>query len=269
MHKTIAVAIGKGGMGKTTTAVNLAACLAIAEKKTLLIDFDAAASCSDYLGFTRDKAVDGIFKVFSFAKSISHVIRKTDLEYLDVIPSDISSPDIEERLMRLTSYVFIFKNILNSPELYTYDYVVIDCPPSLKGLTTIALTSANSILIPVKAGNLSLFALEKMLDFITWIRRLYNSQLKVEGVLRTMYEADTRAWNKTNDELLKCCNDILLDIVIPKNTHLVDAEFYHKPAVLYNLKSRGSQAYLQLANRILNHNRLQSAANVRQASGTS
>ena len=126
MRRTIAVAIGKGGVGKTTSAVNLAACLAIAEKKTLLIDFDPASSCSEYLGFTIDKIDSGIFKVFSFAKSISSVIHKTDLEYLDFIPSDISSPDTEERLARLTNYVYLFRNILNSPELHSYEFIIRD-----------------------------------------------------------------------------------------------------------------------------------------------
>lgn len=254
MRKIIAIAVGKGGVGKTTTAINLSACLAAAERKTLLIDFDPAGSCSGFLNFLPDKIESGIFKVFSFAKSILQVINKTDLEFLDFIPSDISTPDIEERLIRLTSYVYLFKNILNTPELLSYEYIIIDCPPSLKGLTSIALTTADTLLIPVKAGDFSILALRKMFDYYFWIKSHYNAQLKIEGILRTMYEADTKAWSLTNEELVRGYGSFLLETVIPKNTTLTEAEFFHKPVILYNLKARGAQAYLNLTKEILLHN---------------
>jgi chromosome partitioning protein len=251
MRKIIAIAVGKGGVGKTTTAINLSACLAAAEKKTLLIDFDPAGSCTGFLNYQHESTESGIFKVFSFAKSIMQVINKTDLEFLDFIPSDISTPDIEERLIRLTSYVYLFKNILNSPELLSYEYIIIDCPPSLKGLTSIALTTADAVLIPIKAGDFSILALKKMFDFYYWIKSHYNSQLKIEGILRTMYEADTKAWAMTNEELFKSYGSYLFETVIPKNTTITEAEFFHKPAILYNLKAHGAQAYLNLTNEIL------------------
>jgi chromosome partitioning protein len=251
MRKIIAIAVGKGGVGKTTTAINLSACLAASEKKTLLIDFDPSGSCSGFLNFQPDKIESGIFKVFSFAKSITQVINKTELEFLDFIPSDISTPDIEERLIRITSYVYLFKNILNSPELLSYEYIIIDCPPSLKGLTSIALTTADSVLIPIKAGDFSILALKKMFDYYLWIKSHYNAQLKIEGILRTIYEPDTRAWSLTNEELVRGYGSYLFETAIPKNTTLTEAEFFHKPAILYNLRSPGSQAYLNLAKEIL------------------
>jgi chromosome partitioning protein len=254
MRKIIAIAVGKGGVGKTTTAINLSACLAAAEKKTLLIDFDPSGSCTGFLKSEHDKNDSGIFKVFSFAKSITQVINKTDLEFLDFIPSDISTPDIEERLIRLTSHVYLFKNILNSPELSSYEYIIIDCPPSLKGLTSIALTTADTLLIPIKAGDFSILALRKMFEYYFWIKSHYNSALKIEGILRTMYESDTRAWLLTNEELVKGYGSYLFETVIPKNTTLTEAEFFHKPAILYNLKARGSQAYLNLTKEILLNN---------------
>ena len=252
MRKIVAVAICKGGVGKTTTSVNLAASLAVAEKKTLLIDFDPTASCSSYLGFTSDKEFSGIFKILSFNISIPQVITKTELDFLDFIPSDISTPDIEERLLRIANYAYLFKNILNSPELFNYDYIIIDCPPSLKGLTTIALIAANSVLLPVKAGEFSIEALRKMFKYFLWIKRSYNSHLQIEGILRTMYEGDTNAWKLTNEELHKCYGSYLLNTIIPKNSNLIEAEFRRRPAVLCNLKSPGAQAYFRLSQEIMN-----------------
>jgi len=255
MRKIIAIAIGKGGVGKTTTAINLSACLAASEKKTLLIDFDPSGSCSGFLNFGSNKIESGIFKVFSFAKSIMQVINKTEMEFLDFISSDVSSPDIEERLIRITSSVYLFKNILNSPELHSYEYIILDCPPSLKGLTSIALTTADTILIPIKAGDFSILALRKMFDYYNWIKSHYNAHLKIEGILRTIYEADTISWSLTNEELFRSYKSYLFETVIPKNTTLIEAEFFHKPAILYDLRAPGSQAYLNLAKEILLKNR--------------
>jgi chromosome partitioning protein len=133
MSKTIAVAVPKGGVGKTATAVNLAASLAVGEKKTLLIDFDPSGACSTYLGFDSENFKGDIFDVISFTTHISKVVHPTDLNNLDIIPSDFSNLEREERLGRLTTNTNIFKNILISNELVGYDYIIIDCPPYLKG----------------------------------------------------------------------------------------------------------------------------------------
>ena len=254
MGKTIAVAVPKGGVGKTATAVNLAASLAVAEKKTLLIDFDPSGACSNYLGFNPDNFQGDIFDVISFTTHISKVIHPTDLSNLEIIPSDFSNLIREERLNRLTTNTNIFKNILDADELKKYDFIIIDCPPYLKGLTTLALTASNSLLIPVKAGQFSITALKKILKYVDIIRLNYNPKLQIEGVLLTMYEAHTKAWAMTNEKLDEGFSDYLFKTIIPKNVAITESEFFSKPAILFNVKSKGSIAYLELANEIIQKN---------------
>ncbi len=251
MRKIIAVAVPKGGAGKTTTAVNLAASLAVAEKKTLLIDFDPSGACSIYLGFNLGDSEGDIFDVFTFTKHISKVIHKTDLPNLDFIPTNISSIQKEERLARLTNNPYLFTNILNHDELLGYEFIIIDCPPYIKGLTTIALTAAKSILVPVKAGQISLVALKKMFEHIKWIKSGVNKNLAIEGILLTMYEPNTKAWNLTKEELQNKFGDYIFKTVIPKNVSMPESEFFGKPAVLFNATSKGSLAYLALAQEII------------------
>ncbi|MGA9295151.1 MAG: ParA family protein [Ignavibacteriaceae bacterium] len=254
MSKIIAVAVPKGGVGKTATAVNLAASLAVAEKKTLLIDFDPSGACSTYLGFESETFKGDIFDVISFSTHISKVIHHTDLNNLDIIPSDFSNLEREERLNRLTNNTNIFKNILISEELLVYDFIIIDCPPYLKGLTTIALAASSSLLIPVKAGQFSITALKKIFKYVGIIRNNMNPNLQIEGILLTMYEANTKAWTLTNEKLNESYGDYILQTVIPKNIAITESEFFSKPAILFNVKSKGSIAYLQLADEIIKKN---------------
>jgi chromosome partitioning protein len=251
MRKIIAVAVPKGGVGKTTTAVNLAASLAVAEKKTLLIDFDPSGSCTAYMGFTPDVIKGDIFKVFSYAKSIAQVIHKTELPNLDFIPSYVTTTEVEERLERLTRNAYLFNNILSLEELSCYEYIIIDCPHYIKGLTTIALVAANSILIPVKAGKFSLSALKRMINYIDSLKKTVNARLKVEGILLTMYESNTKAQIMTNEELHKNFGEYIFKTVIPKNVAITESEFFGKPSILFNAKAKGSLAYLNLAQEII------------------
>ena len=254
MSKIISVAVPKGGVGKTATAVNLAASFAVAEKKTLLIDFDPSGACSTYLGFDSDNFKGDIFDVISFTTHISKVIHQTELNNLDIIPADFSNLEREERLYRLTNNTNIFKNILISNDLLVYDYIIIDCPPYLKGITTIALAASSSLLIPVKAGQFSISALKKIFRYIDFIRSSLNPNLKVEGILLTMYESNTKAWNLTKEKLNESFGDYILKTVIPKNIAITESEFFSKPAILFNVKAKGSIAYLQLANEIMQKN---------------
>jgi len=250
LTKIITIAIPKGGVGKTTTAVNLAASLAVLEKRTLLIDTDPFGACSMSLGFTAEKTKGGIYEVFNFMHSVSQVIHRTDIAFLDFIPTNITSQQAEERMMRLAENRTLLKNILRTIAPH-YDYVIIDTPPVLRGLTTNALTCADSVLIPIKSGHFSLEGIDKLFKYFEWIHEAANKSLQIEGILQTMYEPHTKVTEITDRELQLRYRKHLLKTTIPKNTHLTEASFYGKPAVLFNAASKGTLAYLELAHELI------------------
>ncbi len=253
MSKCIAIAVPKGGVGKTTTAVNLGATFAALEKRTLLIDTDPFGACSLSLGFTPEKTKGGLFQVFNFTHSLIQVVHRTELPLLDFVPSNIHSPQMEERFMRLAENRTLLKNALRGVAPH-YDYVILDCPPFLRGLTTNALTCADSVLVPVKSGHFSLDAIDKLLRYLVWIRGAANKTLELEGILLTMYEPNTKVTDITERELHVRFRRYLLNTTIPKNTQLAEASFYGKPALLFNANSKGTLAYLQLAREIIARN---------------
>lgn len=250
MAKIIAVALPKGGVGKTVTSVNLAASLAVAERRTLLIDLDTIGASALSLGFTESKVQTGLFEVFNFITTLPRAIHKTELSHLDFIPSNIDSLQREDRMARLADNRAILKNALR-PIVREYDFIILDCPPFLRGLTTNALVAADSVLIPVKSGHFSLDAVDRLFKYLGWIREVANRDISIEGILVTMHEPNTRVTDITMRELQGRYRRHLLDIVIPKNTILSEASFYGRPAILYNASSRGSIAYLSLAREMI------------------
>jgi chromosome partitioning protein len=250
LGKIITIAIPKGGVGKTTTAVNLSASLAVLEKRVLLIDTDPFGACSMSLGFTSEKINSGLYEVFSFIHSMSQVIHRTELAFLDFVPANIQSIQAEERILRLSENRTLLKNILRNV-MSQYDYIIIDTPPVLRGLTTNALTCADSVLIPIRSGHFSLEGIEKLFKYFEWIHEVANKTLQVEGILQTMYEPHTKVTEITDRELQLRFRRYLLRTIIPKNTNLSEASFYGKPAVLFNASSRGTLAYLELARELI------------------
>ena len=256
MAKTIAVAIPKGGVGKTTTAVNLAASLAVAEQRTLLIDMDTAGASALSLGYSDGTIKAGLFEVFNFISSLSNAIHKTALTYLDFIPSNVQSMQTEERMLRLAENRAILRNALRGIA-HRYEYIILDCPPVLRGLSTNALTASDSVIIPVKPGHFALDAVERLFKYLDWVRDVANKDLMVEGILLTMHEPNIRVTEITLRELRSKYGKHLFDIVVPKNTAVSEASFYGKPAILYNVHSRGAAAYLSLAREIIARTRAQ------------
>ena len=250
MARIIAVALPKGGVGKTTTAVNLAASLAVAEQRTLLVDLDSFGASGLSLGFTAGRIRAGLYEVFNFITSLPNAIHTTDLEFLEVIPANVNTHQRDERLARMAENRSILKNALR-PVLGQYDYVILDCPPTLRGLTTNALTAADAVLIPVKSGHFSLDAVDKMFKYLEWIRDVANKTLAIEGILVTMHEPNTRVSDITLRELQLKYRKSMFQIYIPKNTVLSEASFFGTPAILYKVNSRGAAAYMSLAREII------------------
>lgn len=254
MSKVISIAIPKGGVGKTTTAVNLAACLAAAEKRTLIIDMDPAGSCSVSFGIENENINGDIFDVLNFHKSIPQVIQKTELTNLDFVPSKIINYQDEERLARIANNVNLLNNIIQQ-QLNTYKFIIIDTPPYLRGSTSLALAASNSVIIPIKSGNYSLIALKKMINYILWIRNNHNVGLKIEGIVHTMYEANTKVSAITDNILYKKFGKYVFNTNIPKNSAIPESTYYGKPVVLYDAKSKGADSYLRLSQEIILRNK--------------
>lgn len=250
MGRVIAIAIPKGGVGKTTTAVNLSASLAVMDKKVLLIDTDPFGACAMSLGISKDRIKSGLYEAFNFVYSISQVIHHTEIPMLDLVPINVKSVQEEERMLRVSENRTLLKNLIRSV-VPLYDYIIIDTPPVLRGLTTNALVCADSVLIPIRAGNFSIEGIDKLFRYFEWIQNVANKPLLIEGILQTMYEPHTRATEITEKELQSKYQKYLLRTIIPKNTILAEASFYGKPAILFNASSKSALAYLELASELM------------------
>lgn len=250
MVKIIAVALPKGGVGKTTTAVNIATAFAQSDKKTLLIDMDPSGACASSLGFNREKVKYDIFSVLQYTCSLSKAIHHTEYPSLDFIPVKQLSYIEEIRLGKILTNDQLLGNILR-PETFSYDYVVIDCPPYLVGTTNAALMAADSVIIPITPGLYALEAIRRILERLKTIRKNYNRNLRVEGILLTIYEYNTKVSFATKKELFKTYPNLIFSTSIPKNATVGEASIHRKPVIVYDPAAKASKAYLNLSREII------------------
>jgi chromosome partitioning protein len=249
--KVISVCLPKGGVGKTTTAVNLAASFAVAEKKTLLIDTDPFGASAISLGFTPEKIKAGISEVFSFTHSIQHAVHKTELEYMDFVPSNVNSIQRDDRFSKISENRVVLKNAIRGI-MQHYEYIIIDCPPMMRGIVSNALTASTSVLLPVRCGHFALEAISKLFRYVDYLKEVANPSLYIEGIVLTMYESNTKATEIAEREIKLRYNKFLFKTTIPRNHLLTESTFYGKPVILYNVNCNVSMSYLELAYEIIN-----------------
>lgn len=252
MGRIIATVNQKGGVGKTTTAVNLAAGLAAAERQTLLVDLDPQGNATTGLGITKPASYPTAYHVLLEGEAIDKAIVPTDLKALSLIPADIDLVGAELELVPLPRREFRLRGMLVgiAPQ---FDYVIIDCPPSLGLLTLNALTAADSVLIPLQCEFYALEGLAKLLSTIRLVKDRMNTRLEIEGILLTMFDGRTTLATQVRAEVKQYFGAQLFETIIPRNVRLSEAPSHGKPIILYDLRSAGAVAYLELAKEVLAH----------------
>ena len=254
MGKIIAIANQKGGVGKTTTTVNLAASLGVLEKKVLLIDADPQANATSGLGIDVDGVEVGTYQLLEHTKTAKETIVKTSSPNVDLIPSHIDLVAIEIELVDKEEREYMMKKAITSLK-DEYDYILIDCAPSLGLLTLNALTAADSVIIPIQCEYFALEGLGKLLNTIKSVQKIHNADLDIEGMLLTMYDSRLRLSNQVVEEVRKHFADMVFDTIIQRNVRLSEAPSYGESIIMYDASSKGAANYLNMAHEVVKKNK--------------
>ena len=254
MGKVIAIANQKGGVGKTTTAVNLAAALGVLEKNILLIDADPQANATSGLGVSLDNRKKGTYQLLEHSALASEAIVKTKSTNVDLIPSHIDLVASEIELVDKENREYMLKDILEEIQ-DTYDFILIDCAPSLGLITLNALVAAQAVMIPIQCEYFALEGLGKLLNTIKSVQKIHNNELDIEGLLLTMYDMRLRLSNQVVEEVRKHFGKMVFKTIIQRNIKLSEAPSFGEDIIKYDVSSRGAKSYLSLGNEIIKRNK--------------
>ena len=264
MGRIIAVANQKGGVGKTTTAVNLAACLAAAEQPTLLVDCDSQANATAAIGFAKDPSRRTLYHTLILNEPFDRIVQKSQVDRLEVVPADKNLAGAAVELVTADNREHKLEAILESVK-ERYKFIILDCPPALDLLTLNALVAANAVLVPIQCEYLALEGVSELLDTLMRIRRTLNPALEIEGILLTMYDDRTTLSKQVATDLRTFFGTQVFRSMIPRNVRLAEAPSFGKPIIFYDIHSKGAEGYTQLAQEVIKNAEKRTGTGARSA----